>query len=105
VRALLLDERTEAFVSSASAWEVATKVRLGKLAFVAAAVPRFAELLAEDGFLTLAITQEHALRAGSFDVAHRDPFDRMLAAQSELDNLPLLTRDPAFAQFGTRTLW
>ncbi len=105
VRALLLDEGTEAFVSSASAWEVATKVRLGKLGDVAAAVPRFAELLAADGFLTLAITQEHALRAGGFDVSHRDPFDRMLAAQSELDKLPLLTRDPAFALFGTQTLW
>ncbi|WP_310460564.1 PIN domain-containing protein [Sphaerotilus sp.] len=47
----------------------------------------------------------HALRAGSMTATHRDPFDRMLAAQSELEAMPLVTRDPAFAEFRTATLW
>jgi PIN domain nuclease of toxin-antitoxin system len=53
----------------------------------------------------LAVSHLHALRAGSWLVEHRDPFDRMLAAQSELEGMPLITRDPAFALFGVETLW
>lgn len=93
------------FVSAASAWEISTKVRLGKLTGVPGIVERFAELMAADGFLPLPITHLQALRGGSFDVPHRDPFDRLLAAQSELEAMPLLTRDPAFTLFAIKTLW
>ncbi len=66
---------------------------------------RFGELVQADGFAHLHIDHRHALRAGGFEVDHRDPFDRMLAAQSELERLTLVTVDPAFALFGVRTLW
>jgi PIN domain nuclease of toxin-antitoxin system len=66
---------------------------------------RSADLVAADGFLHLAASDLHALRSGGYDVAHRDPFDRPLAAQSELEALTLVTGDPALAQFGVRTLW
>lgn len=66
---------------------------------------QFLGSLDTDGFEHLPVTYGHALKAGSFPTLHRDPFDRMLAAQSELEGLPLVTRDPAFAAFGTRTLW
>ena len=99
------DPANEVFVSAASAWEIATKQRLGKLAGVARVGERYAELVAADGFQHLAVDYRHALRAGGYTLEHRDPFDRMLAAQSELERLPLVTRDPAFALFGTRTLW
>jgi PIN domain nuclease of toxin-antitoxin system len=104
-RELLGDEANEILISAASAWEIATKQRLGKLDQAPEAMRRFAELVEADGFIHLPVNYLHALRAGGFEIEHRDPFDRMLAAQSEIDALPLLTRDPAFRLFGTRTLW
>ena len=104
-RACIAEQRSEIYVSAASACEIATKHRLGKLGGVPDVVRRFPELIAADGFLHLPITHLHALRAGDFDADHRDPFDRMLAAQAELERLTLVTRDPAFAAFGVATLW
>lgn len=104
-RAAISDERSEVLISAASAWEIATKHRLGKLGEAAGAVARFGELVAADGFAHLPVSYLHALGAGRYPSAHRDPFDRILAAQSELEGLLLVTRDPAFVEFGTRTLW
>ena len=101
----IADADNQIFVSAASAWEIATKQRLGKLDGVPRAGERFSELVMADGFQHLAVDHRHALRAGGYALEHRDPFDRMLAAQSELEALPLVTRDPAFALFGTRILW
>ena len=104
-RRAIADEANEIFVSAASAWEIATKQRLGKLDDVPEAAARFAELVAANGFLHLPVTHLHALRAGGYAAVHRDPFDRMLAAQSELESLLLVTRDPVFADFPARTFW
>ena len=104
-RNAIADEANEILVSAASAWEIATKYRLGKLQQASQAVSRFNELVAADGFTHLPITHVHALRAGSFDVDHRDPFDRMLAAQSDLEAATLITRDTAFEAFRSRTIW
>ena len=104
-RDLIADERNAILISAASAWEIATKQRLGKLSIAEALIPRFNELIVADGFEHLPVTYLHALRAGSFTAAHRDPFDRMLAAQSALEAAPLVTRDPAFSVFGTQTIW
>ena len=101
----MADPDNEVFVSAASAWEIATKHRLGKLDGVSGVTERFDEIVTADGFQHLAVGHLHALRAGGFKAEHRDPFDRMLAAQSELERMPLVTRDPAFVLFGTRTLW
>lgn len=104
-RDTIANEANAVVVSAASAWEIATKHRLGKLNEAADAVDRFGELVAADGFVHLPITHYHSLRAGAYPTEHRDPFDRMLAAQSELESLPLLTCDPAFALFGVKTIW
>lgn len=104
-RRAIADMGNEIFVSAASAWEIATQNRLGRQGDAGAAVPRFAELVAAEGFSPLAVDHRHALLAGGYDLSHRDPFDRMLAAQSEIERLPLVTLDPAFALFGTRTVW
>lgn len=93
------------FVSAASPWELATKHRLGKLGEAGEAVDRYRELVAADGFSHLPITHLHSLKAGQYAAAHSDPFDRVLAAQTELEGLVLVTRDPAFRLFGSRTLW
>lgn len=104
-RKAILDQDNEIFVSAASAWEVATKQRLGKLNELPALSESFGELVAADGFTHLPVNYRHSLRAGGYNQGHRDPFDRMLAAQSELEFLPLVTLDPAFALFGTDTFW
>jgi PIN domain nuclease of toxin-antitoxin system len=103
--AAIADEANAVHVSAATAWEIATKQRLGKLDEVPHAAERFAELVAADGFLHLPVSYLHGLRAGGYVLAHRDPFDRMLAAQSELESMLLVTRDPAFAAFPVATLW
>jgi PIN domain nuclease of toxin-antitoxin system len=104
-RELIGDESTEVFASAASAWEIATKQRLGKLNDVPQAAGRYLDLVAANGFGHLPITPLHSLRAGGYAVAHRDPFDRMLAAQGELEQLTLVTCDAAFQQFAVTTLW
>lgn len=58
-----------------------------------------------DGFTHLSVTYLHSLRAGAYQVANRYPFDRVLAAQSELESARLITRDPVFSEFGIQTLW
>lgn len=104
-RAAILDERNEIHVSAVNAWEIATKDRLGKLPEAREAAPRFMELVAADGFSLLPLSCRHGLRAGGYPMNQGDPFDRMLAAQAEIDALVLVTRDPLFADFPIRVLW
>lgn len=95
----------EILVSSATAWELATKVRLGKLPGAKAAVRHYEAWLDEAGFSPLPITSRHALKAGSLIAEHRDPFDRMLVAQALLEDLEVITRDSALSDLGARTRW
>lgn len=83
-------------VSSASAWEIATKYRMGKLPEAKRLVEQDSQILHQAKFIELAITTAHALRAGSLPIAHRDPFDRMIMAQGELESLLVITYDKAF---------
>jgi PIN domain nuclease of toxin-antitoxin system len=101
----IADEANAILVSAASAWEIATKFRLGKLGLAADAVSRFDELIAADGFEHLPVTYLHALKAAGYELEHRDPFDRMLAAQSALESAALITCDAAFEAFGSDVHW
>ncbi|MEH1957609.1 MAG: type II toxin-antitoxin system VapC family toxin [Nostoc sp.] len=83
-------------VSSASAWEIATKYRMGKLPEAKQLFEQYSQILHQAKFIELAITTAHALRAGSLPIAHRDPFDRMIMAQAELESLVVITYDKAF---------
>lgn len=104
-RQVIADRRNEIFVSAASAWEIATKHRLGKLPDATTVVDQYFDLTRADGFGHLPVLPRHALKAGTLDYSHRDPFDRMLAAQSKLDNLPLVTRDPVFCMMDVAIIW
>lgn len=105
VRETILDSDVAVFVSAASAWEAATKLRVGRLPAYEGMAPRFDELIRADAFQHLPVTHHHGLRAGSYPNEHRDPFDRMLAAQAELESLTLVTRDEVFQDFPVQVLW
>lgn len=92
-------------VSSASGWEIATKYRLGKLPHAGEAAHNLPSLLRRSRMTVLQITMEHALAAGSLPGPHRDPFDRMLIAQGQLEELTIVTSDPAFEQYSVTLLW
>ncbi|MGY1697539.1 MULTISPECIES: type II toxin-antitoxin system VapC family toxin [unclassified Geodermatophilus] len=97
---------TRLHVSAASAWEIATKHRLGKMDGAAAVVSGYREHLDRLRAQELPITGRHALTAGSLEWAHRDPFDRMIVAQAVLESLPVVTGDVALTEFpAIRTLW
>lgn len=104
-RALIRDPHHRVLASSASAWEIATKHRLGKLASAGPLVADFHCVLLAAGFTELPVSWAHAVRAGGWDIPHRDPFDRMLAAQASLEGLKLVTADPVFADFGISAVW
>ncbi|WP_055075147.1 type II toxin-antitoxin system VapC family toxin [Pseudanabaena sp. 'Roaring Creek'] len=83
-------------VSSVSAWEIATKYRIGKLPEAKQIVEQYSDILRQAKFVEMAIATNHALRAGSLPIDHRDPFDRMIIAQAEIENLPVISYDAAF---------
>lgn len=102
---LLVDPTSRILVSAASVWELSLKHHQGKLPELAAALADLPGLLQADGFQALPISLAHGLRAGGYSQPHRDPFDRMLAAQAELERLVLLTADPQLSAFPCQTFW
>jgi PIN domain nuclease of toxin-antitoxin system len=104
-RGLIADPSNRVLVSSASAWEIATKHRLGKLSAAGVLVRDIAGWVARAGFDELPVTIAHAQRAGSLPQPHRDPFDRMLAAQGAIEGLPLVSADRALRSFGVNLVW
>ena len=105
VRQILQESGSEMLVSAASAWEMATKHRLGKLPEAAELAQDFINIVAASGYCFLSITPEHALRAGRLTGLHKDPFDRMLAAQAIHEDLILLSNDASLDQFAIRREW
>ncbi|MEO0708871.1 MAG: type II toxin-antitoxin system VapC family toxin [Cyanobacteria bacterium J06649_5] len=95
-RAIIANPEHLIFVSSASAWEIATKYRIGKLSKAKTLVETYTQTLNQGRFLELPITAAHALLAGNLPIEHRDPFDRMLMVQAETEELPIVTYDSAF---------
>lgn len=98
-------EAHDTYVSAASAWEVATKVRIGKLPDAGHLAFGFADHVRKEGFLDLPISLDHAERSGSLPGRHRDPFDRMLIAQAQAENMVLVSNETVFDTYGVRRLW
>lgn len=104
-RDVVMADDAIACVSAVTAWEIANKVRLGKWPQAASLAASLTDIIAEQGFEPIPITLEQARVAGFLASVHRDPFDRMLAAQAQIEAIPLVTADPAFRTFGTQVLW
>lgn len=104
-RKVIQDPNHTILVSSASGWEIATKHRLGKLPHAGEAVENLPALLRLARMGVLPITLEHALAAGRLPGPHRDPFDRMLIAQARIEDLFIVTSDPAFKQYPVPIVW
>ncbi len=104
-REVLDDPRATLHVSSASAWEVATKHRIGKLPGVGHIVDRWEQVLDEYVIESVAIDASHTIRAGSYRADHADPFDRMIAAHAELFSMTLISSDAAFDLFPVTRVW
>ena len=89
-------------VSAASAWEIAIKFRAGRLPEAAGLVSNFPIEIVQEGFQLLPISAEHAIRAGLLPGPHKDPFDRMLIAQSQAEGAPIISNDGIFESFRRR---
>ena len=92
-------------VSAASAWEIATKVRAGKLPDAEMLERNYLDVMDVAGYALLDIDTESALRAGRMVAEHRDPFDRMIAAQALGQDIPIVSPDSLLDQFGVRRVW
>ena len=98
-------DSADVLVSAASVWEIATKFRLGRLPTAPDLLRDVHGYLARDRFTSLPVSVEHGLRAGLLPGPHRDPFDRMLAAQAQTENLTIVSKDDVFDHYGVRRIW
>ena len=101
----LADGANEVYVSAAVAWEIVIKHGLGKLSLPLPATEYVSERLTAVGHRPLAITIEHALALADLPPHHKDPFDRILIAQAQVDNLTLVTADDKFKAYAVTILW
>ena len=104
-QAVIGDENYVLLVSAVSAWEIATKVRLGKLPSAAFLEKDFVTLVSKAGYTLIPIGAEIALRAGRLPGPHRDPFDRMIASHALADDIPVISSDAQLDNFGIRRIW
>jgi len=104
-REVMTDGGNDLLLSAASGWEIAIKASLGRIT-LPVPIDRFlSEQLQRNGIGTLPIEMSHALRVHAIPLLHRDPFDRLLVAQAQLEKLRILTSDPQIAQYDVETLW
>jgi PIN domain nuclease of toxin-antitoxin system len=104
-RTLLQDPENQLFLSAASSWEIAIKYALGKLPLPLPPVEYVLSRMETSGTSPLPVQHSHALYAGSLPRHHADPFDRLLIAQAQLENLGILTADRQFEGYEVELLW
>src|SRR5216683_389312 len=100
-RAAIADSQNDVILSIASLWELTIKIALGKLTFPA----DLETTLGEEGFGMLPVTFAHLRELATLPPLHKDPFDRMMIAQSRADGLAIVTADPVFAPYGPEIVW
>ena len=99
------DGRNEVFVSAVSAMEIATKSRSGRLEYPSSLADHFLSRVAELGFAPLSVTCEHAAHAGNLGGRHKDPWDRLLAAQAQVETMPLVSTDGRMSDWNVQIIW
>jgi len=104
-REILANTKNNMLVSAASAWEIAIKFQLGRIPKAANLVSDFSGRVENEGFQLLPISAEHGIRAGLLPDVHKDPFDRMLVAQCQAEDAPIISNDSVFDRYGIRRLW
>ena len=104
-RSAISDESNDIFVSAASAWEVSTKHRIGKLPSAGPLAVDFARVIASQGFVALPISIDHGQTAGALKSEHRDPFDRMLVAQALTEKMAWVSNETAFDALPITRVW
>jgi PIN domain nuclease of toxin-antitoxin system len=104
-RAAMADHENEIFVSAASAWEITTKHRIGKLPEAGLLAADVAGFVTAQGFVELPIAIRHGQLAGSLPGIHKDPFDRILIAQAIAMDMPIISRDEILSAYGIARLW
>ena len=105
VKKLFLSQENQFSLSIASVWEIAIKVSLGKLDIVQPIDPFISEQLQENGIHLFDIHFQHAMKVAELPFHHRDPFDRMIIAQSLVENIPVLSKDKVFDDYGVQRIW
>ena len=104
-RALIEDSQSRPFLSIASLWEIAIKISLGKLQLTQPYEEFIPQQLAMNGIGILSVTIDHTAAVASLPFHHRDPFDRLLAVQSKIEEMPLVSADPAFDAYSVKRVW
>ncbi len=104
-RDVIVDPANAVYVSAATAWELVTKHRSGKLPAAGSLAADFTRAIVAEDYTPLPITTEHAQAAGALPLHHRDPFDRMLIAQSLAERMPLVSNEVLFDRYGVRRIW
>ncbi len=102
---IINDGNNQLFLSSVSTWEIIIKAQLGKLALPSNPEQFIIEQIQRNNLTVMPVQVKHTLAIYQLPLLHRDPFDRMLVAQSQSEDLPLLTLDPLIAQYAVTTLW
>ena len=103
--AAIADPGSTVLVSVVSAWEIAIKAAAGRLELLAPAEQYIPDKIREHGFEPLPVELAHALRAGGLPRLHGDPFDRMLVAQGQVEDVPIVTGDPLVGRYDVETIW
>lgn len=103
-RAAVTDRTNELYLSAASAWEIAIKFALGKLSLPGAPADVVPSLMNESDVRALPVQITHALHVAQLPPHHRDPFDRLLIAQAQMERIPILTADPKLALYDVEVL-
>jgi PIN domain nuclease of toxin-antitoxin system len=104
-RAVIADPASEILVSVASAWEIAIKSATGRLELEGPPETYVADRIRHHGFSPLPVQLAHALRAGTLPRHHGDPFDRLLVAQGQVEDVPIITADPLLTMYEVETIW
>jgi len=104
-RSVIADPGSDVLVSVASAWEIAIKCATGRLELEGPAETYVPERIRQHGFAVLPVGLDHALRAGALPRHHGDPFDRLLVAQGQVEDVPIITAEPLLNLYDVETIW